>query len=573
MTLIKETEQYIQNILTKLGYETKDVTLETCNIKSLGQFQLNIAMPLAKQYHDNPRTIAEKIVSQFDDRFCNVNIAGPGFINISLADHYILEFMNCVFDHFENYIDLGPKKKILIDYGGANAAKALHVGHMRSANIGEGLKRLARLLGHEVIGDVHLGDLGRQAGMIISELMIEQPELPFFDENFKGEYPKINLTTEDLGILYPKANIAAKNDEKRMEQVREITAEIERGNQAYTELWRQIVEISSKDIKKVYDELNCHFDLWEGELSSMKYVPSTMEVLEPYLYESEGAKVIDVAKEDDKKPLPPLLVIKTDGTTIYATRDLATLYQRVHQYHPDEIWYVVDDRQSTYFDQVFRASYKTGLVPDTTKLVHYGFGTINGKDGKPFKTRDGGIMLLSELIDLLKEAITQKVQNSNNQLDDETIQKITIATLKYTDLLSHRKTDYIFDLDGFSSLEGKTGPYILYSLVRIKSILKKVDRKVSQITHIPNEEVKQILLKLIELSKVLSGSYHDGSLHYITEYLYELCSEFNNFYAKYNIVNEQDEEVRDNYIATIDLVHQAIVHLLDVLAIEPVEKM
>ena len=359
MSFIKETEEYLKGVLTSCGYEIDEVILESSSRRDLGEFQINCAMQLAKKYGKNPREIAETIVNNLDNRFVNVNIAGPGFINVSINDEYLLERMNKSIDNFDNLIDKQEEKTIIVDYGGANAAKALHVGHMRTANIGESLKRLARVLGNKTIGDVHLGDLGRQSGMIISEIKKRNPELVYFDPNYKGEYPKLNITKEQLAEYYPTASKDAKENPERMEEVRKITALVDEGKEPYFGMWKDIVEVSTKVIKEAYDYLNCNFELWEGELSSLKYIEPTLEVLAPYMYESEGARVIDVAREDDKIEIPPLIVIKNDGATIYATRDLATIYNRVKTYNPDEIWYVVDVRQGLYFEQVFRASYKS----------------------------------------------------------------------------------------------------------------------------------------------------------------------------------------------------------------------
>ena len=574
MTYIHSLEKFICSKVNDLGYKLDSVKLEKCSIKELGDFQVNFAMKLAKEYKKNPREIAEKISESLKDKFDNVNIAGPGFINLSLKMDDLIDYANNEGNNFENFIDEKSDKTIIVDYGGANAAKALHVGHMRSANIGEALKRLCKLFNKKVIGDVHLGDLGRQAGMIISEIMINRPDLPFFDANYTGEYPKIDLTAKDLGIIYPKANMAAKNDEKRMDLVRQITAEIDKGNRGYTELWRQIVDISTPTIKEVYDTLNCHFELWEGELSSMKYVPSMLKIVEPYLYESDGALVMDVKKETDKIDIPPLIVIKKDGSTIYSTRDLATIYQRVKDYDPDEIWYVVDERQSLYFEQVFRTAYKSGLVKDGTKLYHFGFGTINGSDGKPFKTRDGGVMELSTLIDMLKQEVDKRIKEEiTGEERKEILDKLTIATLKFTDLLPYRKTDYIFDPVKFSSLEGKTGPYVLYTVVRIKSLLNKVDTVEVKINSIPNDTIKDIILKVIDLPNILTSSYNEATLSYIVDYLYELCNLFNKFYNSYNVINEEDKKLKDTYIATCSLVYNIIHNLLDILAIDEVDKM
>lgn len=570
MSLIKENEKYLKELINNLGYEIDNVSLEPSSRKEFGQYQINSSMLLASKYHMNPREIASKIAQNLDSRFTNVNIQGPGFINLSLTDEYLMNYFNN--KSFNDMVDKENPKTIVIDFGGANAAKSLHVGHMRSANIGEALRRLLLLFGNNVISDVHLGDLGRQAGMLISQLELEQPNLPYFDKNYKGEYPKLEITAKDLGRMYPLASKLAKEDPVRMEEVRRITAEIDKGNKVYTDLWKQMVEVSKVEIKKVYNELNCHFDLFEGELDSFKDIPATTEIMKPYLYESEGALVIDVAKEDDKKEMPPLLYIKTDGATIYATRDLATIYSRVKRFDPNEIIYVVDDRQGLYFEQVFRAAYKTGLVKNA-KLEHVGFGTINGIDGKPYKTRDGGVMELSTLISLVKDEISKKIKDEiKDEEKEEIINKLTIATIKYTDLLPYRKTDYIFDPVKFSSIDGKTGPYILYTIVRIKSILNKVDID-SKMTNICNDEMRNVLVKMTEISNALTNAYNERTLNYIAEMLYDICSLFNKFYNNCNIVNEQNMNNKASYVAFIKIVYNYIKNLLNILAIDEVEKM
>ena len=574
MSYIKNTEKYLKDVLSKCGYEIDNVVLESSSRKDLGEFQINVAMNLAKKYGENPRAIAEKIVNSLDDRFVNVNIAGPGFINVSINDKELMDEMNNSINNFDNLFDKDEnRKKIIIDYGGANAAKALHVGHMRSANIGEGLKRLASLFGNEVIGDVHLGDLGRQSGMVISEIKKRKPDLCFFDENYKGEYPKLEITEEELAEYYPAASNAAKEDEARMEEVRQITALVDRQVEPYFSMWKDIVEVSSNSIMKTYNFLNCNFDLWEGELSSLEYIDDTLKVLEPYMYESEGAKVIDVAKEDDKIEVPPLIVIKNDGASIYATRDLATIYNRMDKYKPDEIWYVVDERQGLYFEQVFRASYKSKLVPEETKLAHYSFGTVNGKDGKPFKTRDGGLLSLDTLIDMIKNEISKKMDNYNNDDKKETIDILSCAALKYADLLPFRTTDYVFDVEKFCSFDGKTGPYVLYSMVRIKSILDKSDKKDYKIKMICSDTQRSVFIKLLELSRVLNKSYSEKSLSYICEYLFEICSLFNKFYGECNILNEKDEDKKETYLALLNLIYNTCSKLIDVLAIKIPKKM
>ena len=572
MSFIKECELYIMNVINELNFDIDNVVLESSSRPDLGEFQINVAMGLAKKYGKNPREIANQIVSKLDERFTNVNIAGPGFINVSINKDYLIKKMNKSINNFDELIDKLEKKKIFVDYGGANVAKTLHVGHMRPANIGESLKRLAKLVGNETIGDVHLGDLGRQSGMVISEIKLRKPDLCYFDPNYKGEYPKLEITEEELSEYYPAASIAAKEDEARMEEVRKITAYVDEGKEPYFSMWKDIVEVSSKSIKKVYDFLNCDFELWEGELSSLKYIDETLKFLEPYMYESQGAKVIDVAQEDDKVEIPPLIVIKNDGASIYATRDLASLYSRVKEYNPDEIWYVVDMRQSLYFEQVFRVAYKSKMVRDNVKLCHYWFGTMNGKDGKPFKTRDGGVMSLDNLISEVRSKLEDKLSD-NVTNKEETLDILTSATIKFADLLPFRTTDYIFDIDKITSFEGKTGPYILYTMVRIKSILNKLKDSKFEIKDIYSGTEKEIYIKIIELSKIINKCYIEKSLSYVCEYLFELCSLFNKFYGETNIINEENKDKKETYIALLNLIYNSCSSLLDVLAIKIPEKM
>lgn len=574
MSYIKECEEYILNVFKSCGYDILEVILEVSSREDLGEFQVNTCMSLAKKYGKNPRVIAEEIISNFDDRFENVNIAGPGFINVSINKNQLLNVVSSSLKDISYLIDKDKNKTIIIDYGGANAAKTLHIGHMRSANIGESLKRLSALLGNKMIGDVHLGDIGRQSGMVISEIKKRKPNLCFFDKNYKGDYPKLEITPEELSIYYPSASNDAKENPERMEEVRKITALVDEGIEPYISMWKDIVEVSKQEIKKTYDYLNCHFDLWEGELSSLKYIKDTLKVLEPYMYESDKAKVIDVKREDDKIEFPPLIVIKNDGSSIYATRDLATIYNRINLYNPDEIWYVVDMRQSMYFEQVFRASYKSKLVKENCKLNYYGFGTMNGKDNKPFKTRDGGVLQLNDLIKMIKDELSKRISSSSSEEEkEEILNKLTVATIKFADLLPYRTTDYIFDLEKFCSFEGKTGPYILYSMVRIKSILNKVDYKSFSIHDIYSDSERKLYVKLLSLSKILNKSYNEKTLSYICEYLYELCSMFNKFYSETNIINETNNERKETYITLLHLILNICTTLLDVLAIEIPDKM
>ena len=394
MSILKELKKDIKECIKKAGYEVDSLAMETSNRKDLGEYQLNDAMQLARKYKENPRLIAEKIVNELeqDKRFTNLNIAGPGFINITLSNEYALDILNKMNEDLFNNIDKREKKKVIIDYGGANVAKALHVGHLRSANIGEALKRLARTLGYEVLGDAHLGDYGRPLGFVVLEISKEYPDLPYFNPEYTGDYSELTLpiTNEDLERLYPLASKKAKEDEKYLEEGRIITAKIQNHERGYYDLWKKIVDISKEDIKKVYDILNTEFDLWLGESDAAEYFDELNSIFETkkLLKDSEGAKIVDVSNETDNYPMPPLLFVKSNGTLSYETTDLATILQRKKEYNPDEIWYVVDGRQALRFEQIFRATRMSQLVDESVVLEHVNFGTMNGKDGKPFKTRD-----------------------------------------------------------------------------------------------------------------------------------------------------------------------------------------
>ena len=478
MSILKEFEESLKTIVNNSGYEVENLAIETSNRKDLGEYQLNDAMQLSKIYHKNPREIAEEIVKELekDDRFTNINIAGPGFINISLSNKFKLEILNKMNKNIYSNIDKKAPKKIIIDYGGANVAKALHVGHLRSANIGEALKRLAILVGYNILGDAHLGDYGRPLGFVIKEIKKMYPDLPYFDEKYEGDYSEVELpiTNEDLEKIYPLASAKAKEDEIYLEDGRKITAKIQNHERGYYDLWKRIVDISKEDIKKTYEDLNVSFEIWNGESDEMEYFDQLKEIYEKkgILKESEGAQIIEVSREDDKAPVPPLLFIKSNGSASYETTDLATILERKINYNPDEIWYVVDGRQSLHFEQIFRAIRKADILDSNVLLEHIGFGTMNGKDGKPFKTRDGGVMNLKQLIDLVYQETYKKITNESIQEDEKKLvaKKVAIAALKYADLLPYRGTDYIFEVEKFSDLEGKTGPYLLYSTIRMKSL-------------------------------------------------------------------------------------------------------
>ena len=581
MSIIKKLTQDLQEIVKQAGYEVENLVLQPSGRKDLGQYQLNDAMTLAKKYGKNPRMIAEDITKllELDNRFTNINIAGPGFINITLTDEYLVEVLNKISKDISLNIDKEDPKKIVIDFGGANVAKALHVGHLRSANIGEALKRLARVLGHEVLGDAHLGDYGRPLGLVVLEIKKMYPELPYFDESYQGDYSEVELpiTNEDLEKIYPLASKKSKEDEEYLEEAREVTAKIQSKTRGYYDVWKKVIEISKADIKEVYDTLNVFYDLWLGESDAVEYVPELNEIFEEagVLEESEGAKIVEVKEDTDNAPMPPLLFLKSNGTLSYQTTDLATILQRVKEFNPDEMWYVTDNRQSLHFEQVFRAARKVKLVRDDVVLEHIPFGTMNGKDGKPFKTRDGGVMSLKNLISLVKEETIKRIAlNVTDEEKEEISETVAIAALKYADSLPYRATDYIFEIEKFADLEGKTGSYILYSTIRMKSLLKKAEGlKQEQMYFINSETEKDIALTILSLPTVLLKSKEAKSLNDIAEYLYKLTSLYNKFYAENKVLVEENQQLQESWLILTKLVYDINMLLLDVLGLKVPEKM
>ena len=581
MSAFKEIEQELVKVYKECGYDIDDVQLVPSNRLDLGQYQLNDAMKLAKVYHKNPRDIANDIVEklQRDDKFINVNIAGAGFINISLSDKYLVDFVKKVCSDLDYNIDLEQRKKIIIDYGGANCAKELHVGHLRSANIGEGIKRLAKVLGHEVIGDTHLGDSGFNAGATVMEMEDRYPDLICFKEGYSGEDFPLPITSKDLNEIYPSGSKKAKENEEYLQRARNIALEIQNNNLKYSVLWNKIKDMSIEKIKETYKRLNCSFDLWEGELDSFPYIPEMLEELNKknLLYTSDGATIMDVSLETDTKEVPPILLVKSNGAYLYGTTDLGTIVGRVKRFQPDEIWYVTDIRQSLHFEQVFRAARRGGIVDEKVKLLHFGFGTINGQDGKPFKTRSGGIMPLDELIDLVKEETRKKINRDVVEEDkvELTAEMVAVSSLKYADLLPYRATDYVFDPTKFSDLEGKTAPYLLYSTLRIRSLLKKSGMQIEQLeyTNIKNSTDRNIILALFDLPMVLTKALSNKALNEVAEYIYRLTSVYNKFYADNRILTEKDAKLKESWLVLSSLVYKTNMMLLDILGLKCPEKM
>ena len=582
MSIIKSLEKDIKDIVEKAGYQVENLILQPSGRRDLGQFQLNDAMNLAKVYKKAPRVIAEDIVKELeqDNRFTNLNIAGPGFINISLTDEYLGSLLTKIYEDKSLNIDKREKKTVVLDYGGANVAKALHVGHLRSANIGEALKRLARTLGYEVIGDAHLGDYGRPLGLVILEIKKRYPDLVYFDENYNGDYSDVELpiTNQDLEEIYPYASNKSKENEKYLEEAREITFKIQNHERGYYDLWKKVVEISKNDIKQVYDLLNVNFDLWLGESDAAEYIDELTKIYEEkkILTESEGALIVEVKEEEDTSPMPPLLFKHSNGTISYETTDLATILQRKKEINPDEIWYCVDGRQELHFEQVFRAARKANLVEENVKLDFIGFGTMNGTDGKPFKTRDGGVMSLKNLISLVEEETRKRINPDTVEEEkrESVAKSVAIAALKYADLLPFRGTDYIFDPEKFSDLDGKTGPYLLYSTIRMKSLLEKgKDIEIGEITKFKTETEKEIALTILRLPIILNKALDTKSLNDITEYIYKLTSLYNKFYADNRILTEADEKLQKSWLTLTKVVYDINIMLLDILAIKVPEKM
>ena len=580
MSKIKSLEQKINEVVKSCGYDS-DVVLSMSNRPDLGEFQINDAMRLAKLYHKNPMEIANDIKAGLEQTnyFKDINIAGAGFINLSLSDDFLIDFVNEVKDDLDKNIDKMEPKTIFLDYGGANVAKALHVGHLRPANIGEGLKRIAKTLGNKTISDVHLGDSGLQAGIVMLEMKNRYPDLPCFQEGYDGEDFELPIVKEDLKEIYPTGSQKAHEDEKIMEEARRITLELQKDNKCYNVLWNKISTLSIADIKETYDLLNCEFDLYEGERDSFKYIPDMMKDLEEkhLLTKSEGATVIDIKEDTDTKEMPPMILVKSDGAYLYATTDLATIKERMERFNPDEIWYVTDLRQSLHFEQVFRAAKKAGYVPNT-ELRHLGNGTLNGPDGKPFKTRAGGVMSLDELIKMIYDECYSRMNDGIVEASkkEETAMKIALAALKYADYLPYRETDYIFDINKFTDLEGKTGPYLLYSTIRIKSLLKKAKEEniqFSEYNTLTNNTDREVILTLLTLPLILKRSYDSKSVNDIAEYIYKLTSIYNKFYSENKILIEPDANKRSSWLVLSKLVHDTNMMLLDIMGIDCPEKM
>ena len=564
------------------GYDASYGRVTVSNRPDLCEYQCNGALAAAKQYHCAPIQIAKAVAEKLDAAdYSLVEAVMPGFINLKLSGAFLetyLEAMRTAPDF--GVTKTGAGKTIVVDYGGANVAKPLHIGHLRPAIIGEAMKRLYAFFGYNTIGDVHLGDWGLQMGLIIAELQDRQPNLPYFDPDFTGEYPtEPPFTLSDLEELYPAASARKKEDEAFAQRAHTATFELQQGRRGYRAIWQHIMNVSLPDLRRIYDSLDVHFEKWLGESDADPYIPAMVAEMKEkgYAVLSEGAWVIPVAEETDKKAVPPCILVKSDGSSIYATTDLATMVQRMRDWHPDKMLYVTDKRQALHFEQVFRAARKCGIVPDTTALEHIGHGTMNGKDGKPFKTRDGGVLRLEALIADMTAFVRAKVVENKivdaSEVDDTTA-KIALAALKYGDLSNQPTKDYNFDLERFAAFEGNTGPYILYTIVRIKSILNRCGGEGDwAMAPADSESAKALQLELAQMPDALQMAYRDSAPNVICAYAYELAGAVNRFYHETRILAEPDKQKQAGYLALIRLARRALEECIDLLGFSAPDRM
>ncbi len=586
--LIDRITEIVEQGFADCGYERSLGKVTLSNRPDLCEYQCNGAMAGAKLYKKAPIVIANDVVGKLsgNEVFEEAGAVNPGFINMKLSGAFLAEYLEQMDgDERLGICPEGKPETIVIDYGGPNVAKPLHVGHLRSAIIGESMKRLSRFLGHKVIGDVHLGDWGLQMGLIIEELRERQPELPYFKEDYEGGYPEeAPFTIGELEEIYPSASARSKMDEGFAKKAHDATFKLQNGNRGYLALWNHILNVSVSDLKKNYENLGVTFDIWKKESDVQGYIPAMVERMkeEGFARESQGALVVDVSEETDAKEVPPCILLKSDGATLYSTTDLATLVEREKLFAPDRILYVVDKRQSLHFTQVFRCAKKTGIVRPQVKLDFLGFGTMNGRDGKPFKTRDGGIMRLEYLIREIGDAVYEKImENKSMEEEDarETAKMIGLAALKYGDLSNQAAKDYVFDVDRFISFEGDTGPYILYTIVRIKSIQARYaalsDRREGEGRILPaaSESEKALQLMVSRMQDALLSAFSEQAPHKLCQYVYELSNAFNKFYHETKIMAETDQERQAAYIRLLGLVRRVLETCIDILGFEAPDRM
>ena len=576
-----------ENAFEKCGYDKKLGKVGISNRPDLCEYQCNGAMAGAKVYHKAPIMIANDVVAKLAGSKVleMAEAVNPGFINLKVSGAYMAQYL----EEMRNSEKMGVEEAkdpqtMILDYGGPNVAKPLHVGHLRSAIIGESIKRMGRYLGHKVIGDVHLGDWGLQMGLIITELHKRKPELVYFQEDYEGEYPtEAPFTISELEEIYPAASGKSKEDESYKAEALEATHQLQMGNRGYRALWKHILQVSVTDLKKNYANLNVDFDLWNGESDVQDTIAPMVQKLKDQglAYEDQGAVVVDVKEETDTKEVPPCMILKSDGAALYTTTDLATIVERMEKYNPDEIMYVVDKRQEMHFVQVFRCAKKAGMVKDDTKLTFLGFGTMNGKDGKPFKTREGGVMRLENLIRDINEEMYKKIVDNRSIKEDDaraTAKIVGLSAIKYGDLSNQASKDYIFDIERFTSFEGNTGPYILYTTVRIKSILNRYKEEGGNLDTLKilaagSDSEKALMLEASKFNQVITNAYEEKAPHKICSYIYELANAFNRFYHETKILAEEDQAKKESYLALLMLVKNILEACIDMLGFEAPERM
>lgn len=581
----KRLEEELQRAFQEAGYEKEYGKVVLSNRPDLCEYQCNGAMAGAKQYKKPPIQIAQEVSGKLKGNpwFDQVSAVPPGFLNLNVSGKKVAEFLLEMKEGNLGIEKMEVPKKILIDYGGPNVAKPLHVGHLRSAIIGESIKRMCKRVGHEVIGDIHLGDWGYQMGLIITELEERQPDLPYFQEGCP-EYPKEPpFTIGELEEIYPTASSRAKEDVAYRERALEATKLLQYGHKGYLAIWNHIMAVSKADLKKNYENLEVSFDWWKGESDAQADIPDMIERLkrEGYAKIDEGALVIEVALPEDTKEVPPCMIQKSDGASLYGTTDLATLIQRERDFAPDQVIYVVDKRQELHFVQVFRAAKKANIVPSNRLLTFLGFGTMNGKDGKPFKTREGGVMRLESLIQEITEKMYEKIsQNSAISEEEarETAKLIALSAIKYGDLSNQASKDYVFDMERFTSFEGNTGPYILYTIVRMKSILQRYQEDGGSIEDClllapEKDSEKALMLELSRFGEVLEQGAKELAPHKLCGYIYELSNSFNRFYHGTKILTEENLERKKSYIALLDLTKKVLEEAIGVLGFSAPERM
>ena len=592
-TLIDLITEQVTNAFTGQGYDAKYGKVTLSNRPDLCEYQCNGAMAAAKEYKCAPFMISDKIAQALaeNELFESVESVKPGFINMKVSPAYLAKYVSDMkADEGRFGCDKAAHPKtIIVDYGGANVAKPLHVGHLRSAVIGESIKRIGKFMGHHMIGDVHLGDWGLQMGLIIVELKERKPDLVYYDESYTGEYPKeAPFTISELEEIYPTASKKSKEDEAFREAAMEATSQLQAGRRGYRALLAHILDVSVTDLKKNYDNLNVSFELWKGESDAQPYIPDMVQMMKDkgFAYMSEGALVVDVKEDTDTKEIPPCIILKSDGASLYSTTDLATIVMRMQDYNPDAIIYLTDQRQSMHFVQVFRCARKTGLVGPDVELTHIGFGTMNGKDGKPFKTREGGVMRLEYLLDEINEEMLKKITENQKEKENldiseeeakQTAKTVALAAVKYGDLSNQASKDYCFDIERFTSFEGNTGPYILYTIVRIKSILKKYTAKNSlpdaPILGAHSASEKNLMLVLSRFNAMMENAYEEKAPHKICAYIYELANAFNGFYHETKILSEEDFKVQASYIGLLVLTKNILETCIDVLGFSAPDRM